>query len=322
MRYYANAPATTLASGISGSATLVTVASITGLPVVYPFTLIFDPDTALEEVVSVTAGSGTSLTTVRGEDGTTGLEHDAGTVVVHGVSAREFSELQEHIAATTDFHGVTGTVVTTTATQTVSGKTLTTPTIASFVNATHDHTATAGGGNVPQSGVTGLEAALTAKAALTVTDALDTRLDSAETSVTDHGTRLGTAETSVAALVTATADTGWITAATGWTIAAGWTASVTSYRRVGDLVGVKWQAARTGATLTGGGSGNIGDTTIWSAIPADARPSMPQIGAFTQGGVTFGTFSLSGGVLQVETLHDGGVVASGDQVYGSMTFFV
>ncbi len=43
--------------------------------------------------------------------------------------------------------GVTGTLVTETGTQTLSNKTLVTPTIASFVNATHDHADAAGGGN-------------------------------------------------------------------------------------------------------------------------------------------------------------------------------
>lgn len=47
--------------------------------------------------------------------------------------------------ADTSTHGV-GEIVGTTETQTVSGKTLVTPTIASFVNANHNHSNAAGGG--------------------------------------------------------------------------------------------------------------------------------------------------------------------------------
>lgn len=48
-------------------------------------------------------------------------------------------------AALTAAHGATGEVVGTTNTQTLSGKTLTTPTIASFTNAAHNHQDAAGG---------------------------------------------------------------------------------------------------------------------------------------------------------------------------------
>jgi len=47
--------------------------------------------------------------------------------------------------------------VTTTDTQTLTNKTLTTPTIASFVNATHDHTTSAGGGALSTSAISGIQ---------------------------------------------------------------------------------------------------------------------------------------------------------------------
>jgi hypothetical protein len=148
-RYYSStAIDTTLTGSINGSATSITVASVSGFPASYPYTLALDYDTASEELVNVTAAAGTTLTIVRGQDGTSGTAHDAGAPVKHVASARDYREPQEHIAASSAIHGVTGSVVGTTDTQTLSNKTLTTPTIGSFVNATHGHTAASGGGTL------------------------------------------------------------------------------------------------------------------------------------------------------------------------------
>jgi hypothetical protein len=122
------------------------VASVSGFPSSYPYTLIVDPDTSKEEVVTVTAGSGTTLSVIRGSDNTQGVAHSAGAVVRHGVSGREFREEQTHIAARgydidqtildlanqTHVHGIItgeGVVVGTLKTQTLTNKTLTSPVI-------------------------------------------------------------------------------------------------------------------------------------------------------------------------------------------------
>ena len=105
-RYYSSTAArTTLSSGINSSVTSITVASTSGFPGSYPYTLIIDQDLITEEVVTVTAGSGTTLTVTRGVDGTTGVAHSSGAVVNHGVSARDFDEPNAHVNdTTTDVH--------------------------------------------------------------------------------------------------------------------------------------------------------------------------------------------------------------------------
>jgi hypothetical protein len=106
MRYYSNvAVLTTLANvgGISTGATEITPTSTTGFPASYPYTLRLDPDTANEELVTVTAASGSpgALVITRASDGTTAKTHAAGSTIVHGVSARDFKEPQDHIANVT-----------------------------------------------------------------------------------------------------------------------------------------------------------------------------------------------------------------------------
>ena len=92
-RYYSSTAArTTLSAGIDASQTTVGVVAVSGWPASYPYTLIIDQDTVNEEIVEVTARSGTTLTVTRGVDGTTGKSHDAGAAVNHGVSARDFEE--------------------------------------------------------------------------------------------------------------------------------------------------------------------------------------------------------------------------------------
>lgn len=107
MRYYSNTAALatiTTVGGISTGATEVALSTTTGFPGQYPYTLRLDPDTASEELVTVTgpkSGSPGTLLITRGVDGTTAKSHGQGAPVVHGVSARDFQEPQDHIANTT-----------------------------------------------------------------------------------------------------------------------------------------------------------------------------------------------------------------------------
>jgi hypothetical protein len=146
-RYYSsNAVETTLTAGISNSATSISVASATGYPASVPFTIHVDLGTSNEEIMTVTNVSSLNFTVTRGVDSSSALSHALGATVVHGVSAQDFQEPQDHLGASTNVHGITGAVAGVTAIQTLTNKTLTAPTIGDFTSSHHTHGNSAGGG--------------------------------------------------------------------------------------------------------------------------------------------------------------------------------
>ena len=131
-KYSSRSQQTTLTGALSSSGTSATVVSGTALlggvtiSAGETFTVVIDPDTALEEIVDVTAVSTNTLTITRAIDGSSGQAHSAGAVVRHMAVGRDYREANTHIEATTG-HGATGAVVGTTNTQTLTNKTLTSP---------------------------------------------------------------------------------------------------------------------------------------------------------------------------------------------------
>jgi hypothetical protein len=98
------------------------------------YTVVIDPDTALEEIVDVTVyASGNSLTISRGIDGPTpgtGVAHSAGAVVRHMAIGRDYQEANDHIKNETTAHGITlANIVKTTDTGTVTSTMITDGTI-------------------------------------------------------------------------------------------------------------------------------------------------------------------------------------------------
>jgi hypothetical protein len=99
------------------------------------YTVVIDPDTALEEIVDVYSAStnpvsGNTLAIVRNINGSIAQAHSAGAEVRHMAIGRDYQEANDHAEAVTG-HGVTtGAIVGTTNTQTLTNKTLTSPTVA------------------------------------------------------------------------------------------------------------------------------------------------------------------------------------------------
>ena len=148
-QYSSRSQQSTLTGAITSGATSFTVVSGTSLlggvtiPAGRTFTLVIDPDTAIEEIVDATAVSTNTFTITRSIDGSTAQDHSAGAVVRHMAIGRDYRDANLHAEASAYYndgsgtghtmHGIAsgeGDVVGTLKTQTLTNKTLTSPTIS------------------------------------------------------------------------------------------------------------------------------------------------------------------------------------------------
>ena len=152
---------TTLASNISNSATSMTVAAGTGSALLGgvtinsgdQFTVALDPDTQNEEIVFITAASSDTFTITRARAGSSGVAHTAGATVKHVLTGDDLTWFESNTSPVTSWGlkgsssgtttlvasavasgtltlpAITDTVVSLTATQTLTNKTLTSPTV-------------------------------------------------------------------------------------------------------------------------------------------------------------------------------------------------
>ena len=113
---------TTLASGISNSATTMTVATGTGAALlggvtlasgnIDTFSVAIDPDTQNEEIVFITANSSDTFTIVRGQSGTSAISHSGGATVKHVFVSEALNAFEAGLNETIPLNAQTGTTYT------------------------------------------------------------------------------------------------------------------------------------------------------------------------------------------------------------------
>jgi microcystin-dependent protein len=282
----------TLNGNVTNITTQITLNNITGLPSP-PYVLVLNPDTANEEAVLVTVDQdGVTAPTLKVqraiETGSTAKAHTDKDVVRHMIVGSDLQLVHNHLDNTDTAHGVTGAVVGTTNTQTLTNKTLTTPKINENVNLTATSTEL----NVLD-GITASTAELNIMDGVTSTAAELNILDGATLTTTELNYVDGVTssiQTQIGTLVTNTpvgVVNMWVTgtAPTGWFICDGTEKAIADY---GTLAGV---LGTTYGNLTNG-SGGVGTTHF--RLP-DLRGRTPMgAGTGTGGGVT-GTGRPTGG---------------------------
>jgi len=137
--YAGGAQPAQLAATLGGSTADLTITcnDLTGYPTgaTGPFYIVIDRGLTAEEKILCASRSSntitvynTGLTNGRGADGTSVIAHSSGATVEHVFTATDADEANAHVNASSGVHGLSGSVVGTSDTQTLTNKTLASPT--------------------------------------------------------------------------------------------------------------------------------------------------------------------------------------------------
>jgi hypothetical protein len=222
-KYTSRSQQTTLSSAVTSGATVLSVTNAstllagTTISAGQTFVVVIDPDTALEEIVEITSASSNNLTVTRAVDmsGASAQNHSSGAVVRHMIIGRDLRESNLHIEATGAYndgtsthamHGLgaaDGVVVGTTATQTLTNKTFTTPVVnGATLSGTITSTATVTGGTITGATITGLSSAGMVSSSAAPKDYVDAILVLQIASQTAAATSAASAATSASSAAT------------------------------------------------------------------------------------------------------------------------
>lgn len=307
-KYSSRSQQTTLSSALTSSGTSATVVSGTSLlggatiSAGETFTVVIDPDTALEEIVDVTAVSTNTLTITRGIDGSAGVAHSAGAIVRHMAIGRDYREANAHVENVTTAHGLTiADVITTTNTKTLTNKTLTSPTITGATisggTITGLSSPSSGGdaatktyvdnilGSATAAATSATSAATSASSAATSASSAATSASAAATSATSAATSASAAATSAtnAAASASAASTSATNAATSATSAA---TSASAAATSATTATTQATAAATSATsAAASASAAATSATSAAASASSAASSLTSITGLTGAGL-------------------------------------
>ena len=235
-RYYSSTAAkTTLLNSISNVSSSLELSAASNLPSLYPYTLILEKDTANEEIVEVTSLIGTAYQITRDIDSSGAKSHAVGALVEHGVSARDFTESRAHEVAS-NAHNVTGDVVGTSGAQTLTGKTLTTATLGSILDA--------GGYKITN------VATPTASSDAVRKDFADAQVTAAATSASSASTSASSAATSAASAVVSASSAGTSATAAAASAATATTSAATAVSSAATAVTSAATAVSSAASAT------------------------------------------------------------------------